>query len=146
MTTIHETYAPTDAPLVPFEGTREELTGGEYLGHYARPEIAVPGHIVTAVEVDRGSDDFFPSVNYFYDPELRIEGQSFVYVSDGSCLGGRWRGIASGISTADAPTPPEAPPCEDPNEPEGTRFPCTYCADRDLISACIHSDAYGECA
>lgn len=70
MTTIHETYVEATPALVPFEGTRSELQGGEYLGGYSQPDLFGPGDIITAIDGD-----------YYFDPELRIPGNS--YASDG---------------------------------------------------------------
>ena len=76
--TIHPEYGG-EPVRIPFQGAREDLTGGEYLGETARPELLECGDIVTCVET--------PSVpyGYYYDPELLIEGASCVKVGE---LGG----------------------------------------------------------
>ena len=75
--TIHPEYGGAPV-LVKFEGTREDLTGGEYLGITARPELLECGDIITCVSTPSGD-------GYYYDPELLIEGASCVKVSE---LGG----------------------------------------------------------
>lgn len=70
--TIHAEYGGVPV-LVPFEGTRDELEPGTFLGYRARPELMVAGDIVTGVSTGQGQ-----GTAYYYDPRLLIEGSSFV--------------------------------------------------------------------
>ena len=71
MTRIHDRY--TDNRGGTFKGTRDELVGGEYLGHSAQPHLFQNGDILTAVRLGNNLSD------YYYDPCLRIPGGHFVY-------------------------------------------------------------------
>ncbi len=69
MSSVHDAYR-CDAPsrLEPYDGTRCDMSGGEYLGRTARPDLIEAGDIVTVVEGGHN----------YYDPELLIPGASYV--------------------------------------------------------------------
>lgn len=73
MATIHEAYAGD--VLTPYEGPYEDMTGGEFLGYTDRPYFIGAGGIVTSVSVLDDDDDVS---TYWFDPDLRIEGESYV--------------------------------------------------------------------
>lgn len=76
MAAIHEAYADVN-PDETYQGTYEDLKGGEYLGRNARPGLINPGGIVTAVTDPSEEWGAGPS-RYYFDPGLRIEGTSYV--------------------------------------------------------------------
>lgn len=139
MSTIHETYGPGSP--VAFEGTRAELTGGEYLGSTAQPDLFKAGDIVTGTWGPDGGG------YYYYDPELRIDGNSVVR-SPG--VGGTWywRTVERAGGFLDAPAPTTPPqPCLDRSEPAGTMFPCSHCASTGHLledGRCVFSAEYRE--
>lgn len=87
MTAFHPAYGER-APER-FEGTRDELVGGELLGGTARPELMLPGDVI--VFVREGDASAFHIGHYYYDPALCIDGHHFVKVS--SELGSAWQRI-----------------------------------------------------
>lgn len=79
MVEIHEAY-PREAGGV-FSGKREDLQGGELLGSDARPDLLVPGDIVTCINYN----------TYYYDPELRIKGSHWCRLAEGWQRLNSWR-------------------------------------------------------
>lgn len=73
MVTIHEAYADVN-PDDTYQGTYEDLKGGEYLGRDSRPGLINPGGIVTAVP----DPEEWGALRYYFDPGLLIEGTSYV--------------------------------------------------------------------
>lgn len=73
MPTFHDNYGGSAYPA-PFDGKHAELQGGEYLGADTQPNLMGPGDIVTATD----PIEEFATSAYWYDPELKIDGNSYV--------------------------------------------------------------------
>lgn len=88
----HVAYAieDTGVGVRRFNGTREELKPGAFLGYSARPDLMVAGDVITAEDLLFTWGDYERS-KYFYDPELRIaeavkDSSSFVRSQSGQWL------------------------------------------------------------
>lgn len=86
--TIHAEYGGSPPRPVRFEGERDELQPGAFLGFSARPELMRAGDIITGVSTPgRGCA-------YYYDPRLYIEGDSFVRLASyAGSAGAGWQWV-----------------------------------------------------